>query len=278
MIDISLMIEGQNGLNWPIWKKLVGEVEQLGFAGLFRSDHFTNPEPPDKDALEMAVSLTYLADHTQHIHFGPLVAPVSFRDPIMLVRQAAAIDDLSAGRMILGVGAGWQEREHSMFGYDLGDVPTRMGRLTEALDVITLLLRNDEPVSYEGQFFQLREAQLLPRSQHQAGPRILIGGNGPKRTLPLVARYADIWNAVFVSPEAFKDLSAQLDTLLLAAGRQPADVKRTLMTALRGSTEQQIAQIQAYAQAGVEELMWQWPDVTDLAGIHTFASEVLPHV
>jgi F420-dependent oxidoreductase-like protein len=278
MVDISLMIEGQNGLNWPIWKKLVEEVEKLGFAGLFRSDHFTNPEPPEQDALEMVVSLTYLADHTQHIHFGPLVAPISFRDPIMLVRQAAAIDDLSAGRMILGVGAGWQEHEHAMFGYDLGTVPTRMKRLTEALDVITLLLRNDEPVSYAGQFFQLREAQLQPRPQYRAGPRILIGGNGPKRTLPLAARYADIWNAVFVSPEAFQDLSSQLDTLLLAAGRQPADVKRTLMTALHGNAEEQIAQIQAYAQAGVEELMWQWPDLTDLTGIRAFASEVLPHL
>ena len=110
MPALSIMIEGQHGLTWPRWKRLVTEVERLGFAGLFRSDHFTNAQPPDKDSLELVTSLTYLADHTERIHFGPLVAPFSFRNPVMLARQAAALDDLSGGRMILGVGAGWQER------------------------------------------------------------------------------------------------------------------------------------------------------------------------
>src|SRR5947209_4097301 len=128
MVAISIMIEGQNGLNWSRWKRLVSEVEGLGFAGLFRSDHFINARPPDEDSLEMIVSLTYLADHTQRIHFGPLVAPFSVRNPMLLARQAAAVDDLSNGRMILGLGAGWQEREHSVFGFELGDTPTRMAR------------------------------------------------------------------------------------------------------------------------------------------------------
>src|SRR2546422_7073613 len=201
MVALSIMIEAQDGLTWTRWKRLVAEVERLGFAGLFRSDHFTNAEPPDKDSLEMVVSLTYLADHTQRIHFGPLVAPLSFRHPTLLARQAAALDDLSGGRMILGVGAGWQEREHQLFGHDLGDVPTRMARLEEGLEVITRLLRSDEPVTFGGRFFQYRGATLLPRPQRPGGPRILIGGNGIKRTLPLVVRYADIWNGSFLPPE-----------------------------------------------------------------------------
>jgi F420-dependent oxidoreductase-like protein len=232
MITISIQIEGQNGLTWPHWKRLVKEVEDLGFAGLFRSDHFTNARPPDKDSLEMIVSLTYLADHTQSIHFGPLVAPISFRDPTLLARQAAALDDLSGGRMILGVGAGWQDREHRLFGHDLGDVPTRMARLEEGLEVITRLLSSDEPVTYEGNFFQLRGALLLPRPQRLRGPQILIGGNGPKRTLPLVVRYADIWNANFLSPEDFLERSVTLDQLLRTAGRNPSEVKRTVMLGL----------------------------------------------
>ncbi len=232
MVAISIQIEGQNGLTWPRWKRLVEEVEDLGFAGLFRSDHFTNARPPDKASLEMVVSLTYLADHTQRIHFGPLVAPISFRDPALLARQAAALDDLSGGRMILGIGAGWQEREHRLFGHDLGDVPTRMARMEEGLEVITRLLKSNEPVTYEGKFFQLRGATLLPRPQRPGGPRILIGGNGPKRTLPLVVRYADIWNANFLSPDAFRERSAALDQLLLAAGRKPADIRRTVMLSL----------------------------------------------
>jgi hypothetical protein len=128
MTAISIQVEGQNGLTWARWIALATEVEELGFAGLFRSDHFTNARGPELDALELIVSLTWLAANTRRIHFGSLVAPLSFRDPRMLARQAGALDDLSGGRMILGLGAGWQEREHTAFGYDLGDVPTRMAR------------------------------------------------------------------------------------------------------------------------------------------------------
>ncbi len=317
MVAISLMIEGQDGLTWPHWKRLVSEVEDLGFAGMFRSDHFTNAEPPDKDSLEMIVSLTYLADHTQRIHFGPLVSPVSFRNPMLLVRQAVALDDLSNGRMILGLGAGWQEREHSLFGFHLGDIPTRLARLEEGLEVVVRLLKSDEPVTYAGKFYQLREATLLPRPQKHDGPRILIGGNGIKRTLPLVAHYADIWNATFLSPEGFRERSALLDTLLIEAGRQPSDVKRTLMRGLFfgrdaaeldrrlssrskdsnlagrpldevvqilttrdheivGTPDSVLEQIQAYAAAGVEELMLQWFDLDDIDGLRAFAKTVLP--
>ncbi len=319
MVEISLMIEGQNGLNWPRWKRLVAEVDALGFAGLFRSDHFTNAQPPDKDSLEMIVSLAYLADHTQRVHFGPLVAPVSLRHPAFLARQAAALDDLSGGRMILSVGAGWQEREHRLFGFELDDIPTRMQRLEEGLEVITRLLRSDEPVSYEGRFFRLDGATLLPRPQRPGGPPILIGGNGNKRTLPLVARYASIWNAVALPPETFRKRSSQLDTLLKAGGRQPSEVRRTMMLtllfgrdqgelerrlawrhgdpnladlpleqaiekiassgrALVGNAGQILPQIQAYARAGVEELMLQWFDLDDLAGLRAFATSVLPHL
>ncbi len=318
MVAISIQIEGQNGLNWPYWKRFVKEIEDLGFAGLFRSDHFTNARPPDKDSLEMIVSLTYLADHTQRIHFGPLVAPVSFRHPTLLARQAAALDDLSGGRMILGVGAGWQDREHHLFGHNLGDVPTRMARMEEGLEVITRLLKSDEPVTYEGKFFQLRGALLLPRPQRPGGPRILIGGNGPKRTLPLVARYADIWNATFLSPEAFHERSVTLNQLLQAAGRNPSEVKRTVMLELSfgrdkaeldrklswrrddpqhagkslekvieelsmdgtivGTPDMIIEQINAYQKAGADELILQWFDLDDIEGLRAFAASVLPQL
>ncbi|HKV60084.1 MAG TPA: TIGR03560 family F420-dependent LLM class oxidoreductase [Ktedonobacteraceae bacterium] len=232
MVAISIQIEGQDGLTWSRWKRLVDEVETLGFAGLYRSDHFTNARPPDKASLEMIVSLAYLADHTQHIVFGPLVAPLSFRDPMLLARQAAALDDLSGGRMYLGLGAGWQEREHTLFGLELGDIPTRMARLEEGLEVITRLLKSDDPVSFEGRFYRLRGATLLPRPQRPGGPRILIGGSGIKRILPLVARYADAWNGNFLSPADFRERSTALDALLSAAGRKPTDVRRSLMLGL----------------------------------------------
>ena len=318
MVAISIQIEGQNGLTWPYWKRLVKEVEDLGFAGLFRSDHFTNARPPDKDSLEMVVSLTYLADHTHRIHFGPLVSPISFRHPTLLVRQAAALDDLSGGRMILGLGAGWQEREHRLFGHDLGDVPTRMARFEEGLEVITRLLNSDEPVTYEGKFFQLRGALLLPRPQRLRGPEIMIGGNGPKRTLPLVVRYADIWNGNFLSPEAFLERSVTLDQLSRAAGRNPSEVKRTVMLSLTfgrdmaeldrrlswrrdspqyagksldkvieemsmdgtivGTPDMIIEQINAYGKVGADELVLQWFDLDDIDGLRAFATSVLPRI
>lgn len=312
MPAISIMVEGQDGLTWPRWKRFAAEVEQLGFAGLFRSDHFTNADAPDKESLEMIVSLAYLAASTERIHFGPLVAPFSFRNPAMLARQAAALDDLSAGRMILGVGAGWQKREHDLFGFELGDVTTRMARLEEGLEVITRLLRSDEPATFEGRFYQLRGATLLPRPQRPGGPRIAIGGNGPQRTLPLAARYADEWNGVFLTPDTFRERSATLDGLLRDAGRQPANVRRTLMTGVffgrdRAALERKLAplaaregkstdelvaalraegnrivgtpdmvaeQIAAYEQAGVAELMLQWLDQDDIEGLRAFGEVV----
>ena len=233
MIDISIDIEGQFGLTWPQWKRIVIEVERLGFDGLFRSDHFTvYSQPPDDDALELMVSLAYLADHTERIHFGPLVAPVSIRDPILLARQAAAIDDLSGGRLVLGVGAGWVQREHTMFGYELGDKSTRMNRFAEALEVMTQLLRSDEPLTYAGRFYQLNEARLLPRTQRKNGPPLLIPASGAKKGMPLVVRYADMWNIPWRTPEEFHTLSRQLDAQLDVQGRPRNAVKRTMMTML----------------------------------------------
>jgi F420-dependent oxidoreductase-like protein len=278
MTAISIQVEGQNGLTWARWIALATEVEELGFAGLFRSDHFTNGRGPDLDSLELIVSLTWLASNTRRIHFGPLVAPLSFRDPRMLARQAAALDDLSGGRMILGLGAGWQEREHTTFGYDLGDVPTRMTRFAEGLELVTRLLRDEEPVTFDGEYFQTREARLLPRPERLGGPRLLIGGNGAKRTLPLAARYANLWNALFMPAEDFHALSAQLDELLRAAGRKPEDVRRTIMLPLsfaprdEGEIRRQIA---AYREAGADELIFQWLALDDLEGLRSFARAAL---
>jgi alkanesulfonate monooxygenase SsuD/methylene tetrahydromethanopterin reductase-like flavin-dependent oxidoreductase (luciferase family) len=316
-MKLAITIEGMCGLTWPRWKRLVSEIERMGFAGLFRSDHFTLTDPPDLDSLELIVSLTYLASHSQYLHFGSLVAPLSFRDPIFLARQAMAMDDLSGGRMILGVGAGWLEREHTMFGYDLADVSTRIDRLEEGLEVITRLIRDEEPVTFKGSFYQLQEAHLLPRPQRSTP--VLVGGNGPKRTLPLVARYADIWNCLAASPEVFKERSALLDELLYAEGRQPEDVKRTMMLSLvcwrdqndlerrmnllrdniphfagmsteqlleffrtafagiLGTPESVNEQLSAYASVGVEELILQWFSFDDIEGLEIIAEHVLPH-
>jgi F420-dependent oxidoreductase-like protein len=303
MLELAIMIEGQNGLNWPRWQSLARAVEDLGFAGLYRSDHYTNASPPDLDSLELWVSLTWLASRTHRIEFGPLVSPVSFRHPTLTARMAAAVDDLSGGRLTLGLGAGWQEREHSHFGWELLDVPRRFKRFEEGLEVVTRLLASDQPVNFEGEFYRLQEAILLPRPQRPGGPPILIGGNGAKRTLPLVARYAVEWNAIFIPPGEFAKLSVQLDALLSARGRAPASVRRSLMTgcyfgrddaALRrklgdrdparlrargvvvGTPSEVVEQLGQFAAAGVQRLMLQWLELDDLEGLEALAKSVLP--
>ena len=302
-MDIAIMIEGQNGLNWPRWQRIARAVEDLGFAGLYRSDHFTNAEPPDLDSLELWTSLTWLATHTRRIEFGPLVSPVSFRDPRMTARIARDVDDLSGGRLTLGLGAGWQEREHTNFGYDLLDMSKRFARFQEGMEVITRLLRSAEPVSFTGQYYHLHEAILLPRPQRPGGPPILIGGNGLRQTLPLVAHYADEWNAVFISADRWVELNARLEELLQASGREPRDVRRSLMTGLvfgldedevqrklRGRNASELMerglivgtpaevkrQVGRLAEAGLQRVMLQWLDLDDLAGLEALAKAVLP--
>ena len=242
MLDVAIMIEGQDGINWARWRRLVRAVEDLGFAGLYRSDHFTNPTGPNRDALELWSSLTWLADHTSRIEFGPLVSPVSFRHPVITAWTAAAVNDLAGGRLRLGLGAGWQEREHRTYGFELLDTDRRFARFEEGLEVITRLLRNEESVSFVGEFYRLHDAALMPSSTITGVLPIVIGGNGPNRTLPLVARYADEWNAVFVPARRFAELSARLDELLRAAGRSPGRVRRTLMTrVIFGRTDAEVS-------------------------------------
>jgi len=230
MVDLSVQIEGFAGLSWPRWKRLVAEVEGLGFAGLYCCDHFNGiPQALGMPSLEMTVALTYAADHTQRVRFGPLVAPVSVRDPIMLARQAMALDDLSGGRMVLGVGAGWIEDEHQRYGYELGDTRTRIDRLVEAVELIARLCREDAPVSFDGRFYHLRDAQLSPRSPKPDGPTLMVAGKGLRRLLELVARHADVWTSSRLSVDDFGERSQQLDELLRRKRRPREAVKRASM-------------------------------------------------
>ena len=304
MLEIAIMIEGQNGLNWPRWQNIVRAVEDLGFVGLYRSDHYTNANPPDKDSLELWVSLTWLAANTERIEFGPLVSPVSFRDPTMTARMASAVDDLSNGRLTLGVGAGWQEREHTNFGWHLLEIPERFDRFEEGLEVISQLLLSDEPVDFEGDYYELNEAIMLPRPQRPGGPPLLIGGNGMKRTLPLAAKYAQEWNGVFLTPAAFAKRVERLGELLAENGRLPHDMRYSLMTGtIFGKTEAELQakldsrsttaadmrarglvvgtgdqladQLAAFGEAGVQRIMLQWLDLDDLDGLEALAKAVL---
>lgn len=305
MLEVAIMVEGQDGIDWTRWKRLAQTVEDCGYAGLYRSDHFTNPTGPNKDALELWSSLTWLADNTNRIEFGPLVSPASFRHPVITAWQASTVDNLAGGRLRLGLGAGWQEREHEAYGFDLLDTDRRFARFEEGLQVVTRLLRNEEPVSFAGEFYDLRDAMLMPRSPRPGGVPIVIGGNGVRRTLPLAARYADEWNAVFVTPERFVELNARLDELLPQAGRSPEEVRRTLMTRVvfsrtdadvrRKLAGQEAEELRAQGiivgtasevveglgrldEASVQRVMLQWMEADDTDGLEAMAESVLPQL
>lgn len=304
-MDIALMIEGQDGLTWGRWKRLARAAESLGFMGLFRSDHFTNRNPPDKDSLELWVSLAWLASSTEGLEFGPLVTPVSFRHPVMMARMGKDVDALSGGRLVLGLGAGWQIREHEMFGFPLLDGSGRFDRFEEGVGVVHRLLRDEGRVSLEGEYYQLQEAVLLPRPQEAGRPPILIGGNGRSRTLPLAARYADEWNGVMVGPQEYRELNDHLSGLLEERGRSPKDVRRSVMTGVlfgegeqalaakaeaRGKTLEEVRQrpdivgdgpavvdaIRRYQDAGADRIMLQWLELDDLEALERLARVVLP--
>ena len=304
MLEVAIMVEGQYGIDWPRWQRLARAVEDLGYAGLYRSDHFTEPTGPALDALELWTSLTWLAGNTERIEFGPLVSPVSFRHPVITAWQASAVDSLAGGRLRLGIGAGWQEREHETFGFDLLDTDRRFRRFEEGLEVVTRLLGSEDPISFEGAFYRLHDAMLLPRSPRPGGPPVVIGGNGPRRTLPLVARYADEWNGVFLTADEFSELDARLDELLDDAGRPRDRVRRTLMTravfgrteaevdgkldgaardelpaaVLAGTADEIVERLGLLSEAGVERVMLQWLEVDDLDGLEAMAHTVLPQL
>ena len=311
MIEVAIMIEGQNGLTWERWKRIAILADQMGFAGLYRSDHYTNANPPDQESLEAWVSLTWLASHTQNIEFGPLVSPLSFRDPTMLARMAASVDDLSGGRLILGLGAGWQEREHRNFGWDLLEIPQRFQRFEEGLEIITRLLKNDEPSTYKGDYYRIEDGILLPRPQRKGGPSILIGGNGPKRTLPLAARFADEWNGLYTSAQEIAERNALLNELAEKEGRDPKSIRRSMMIGCEfgrdeeevqalvhkrtggkrsaeelwqqfgmavGTANQVVDQLGHLAEAGVQRVMLQWLSLDDIDRLEALATLVLPQL
>lgn len=227
-VALGIMIEGQEGLDWDRWRRITARTDVLGFDSLWRSDHlFSVMGEVQRDTLALWPSLTAVALQSERLEFGQLVSPTSFRDPVHLAYDAVALDRLSGGRFRLGVGAGWNVAEHAAFGYSLRD---RMNRFTEALEVMTLLW-SGEPVHYAGQHFLLDGARAALTPTNGGRVPLVIGGGGEVRTLRLVARYADEWNMTSATAEVYARKSAALTEHCRALGRDPATIRRSLMTA-----------------------------------------------
>ncbi|HLZ69269.1 MAG TPA: TIGR03560 family F420-dependent LLM class oxidoreductase, partial [Dehalococcoidia bacterium] len=227
----GVMIEGQEGINWERWRHFSDLAEGLGYESLWRSDHFCSLQGrPQRDALETWISLADLAARSTRLRFGPLVCSMTFRHPALLARMAAGVDLLSGGRLELGVGAGWNVPEHEAFGIPFPPLKQRMDDLENGLRVIKALW-SGEKASIEGERWSLHDAELHPAPAQRPGPPLIVGGGGERRTLRIVARYADEWNAVNLAPDAYRAKLAVLERHCAAEGRDPQTIRRSMMCA-----------------------------------------------
>ncbi len=319
MAQLGIMIEAQEGLTWSRWNDLIVAADTLGFESIWRSDHlFSLMGDAGRDALALWPSLTLVATRSQRLRFGPLVCPITFRNPVLLARSATAIDQLSGGRFALGLGAGWNRREHDAFGFRFPPMPQRLGMLEEAIKVIRLLWTG-ERVSFEGRYFQLHDAMMHPTPVKPGGLPIIIGGSGKERLLEIIARNADEWNVHGISRAQFDFKWRTVARLATEANRDPESIRRSLMVpyligfnqeeriqraerlqqiipALReipaadvpdrlrergwlvGNAEEIAAGIRTWEAAGIERFMLQTFDQQDLGALELLAQEVMPRV
>lgn len=208
----------------------------------------------DAWAMQAAMAVT-----TTRVRLGCMVSGNSYRHPGMLAKLATTVDHLSGGRLEFGIGAGWNESEHTMYGLDLGTVRQRMDRLEEALRIITSLWSRPH-TSFDGVHYRLADAVAEPKPLQRPHPPIWIGGSGPRRTLRLVAQYADAWNDTTSSPEELAALDAVLEQHCADVGRDPAEIRRTVQLRLAGKSVAELpGLVESYVAVGVTELVFVLP-------------------
>lgn len=249
-------------------KAMAQAAERVGLDSLWLADHliFRFPGQEEKGTREAFTMLSALAAVTERITLGPLVACTSFRHPAMLAKMTDTLDEISGGRFILGLGAGWHQPEYKAFGYPFDHLAARF---EEALQVIVPLLREGH-VDFQGQYYSVSNCVLRPRGPSPSGPSILIGARRP-RMLRLVAKYADAWNTVWhVDPLVVKERYAEFKEICTSVGRDPASIELTAGTIVRlsssvgedpaekvisGTPEEIAHKLQGFADVGVTHLM-----------------------
>lgn len=250
-------------------------AEDAGFASFWVADHLIHRNgDKDEGMWEAFTYLSGLAAATSRITLGPLVACISFRNPGLLAKIATTLDEVSGGRSILGLGAGWHEPEYDAFGYPFDH---RVGRFEKAVQVIGPLLRG-ETVDFTGKYVQMHNARLLPRGPSPNGPPIFIAGKGP-RMLRLAAKYAAAWNTAWhLKPEKVAAHNAEMLAACQEVGRDPATLELTVGTiarilapgesakpderAIAGSQEEVIQALRGFAEVGTQHLIVLIPDTT----------------
>lgn len=312
-VRLGLMIEGQEGLTWERWRRLAAVAEDTGFESLFRSDHLTGLfGDARRPSLDTWASLTWLATATRRIRFGPMVCPLTFYHPALLAKRAAAVAELSGGRLDLGVGAGWHEGEHRMFGIPFPALRERLDRLECGARAIRALWQG-RPVTLDQPYYALVEAESYPLPPRGRVP-LVVGGRGEKRTLRIVAEHADEWNVTRVTSDGYAAKRAVLEQHCRDVGRDPAQIARSLMVPvvigrgpaevvarrararalfpgvpadeagwraagfLHGTPEEVTRELRRWGALGVQRVFLQLLDPDDAAALDLLAREVVPAV
>ncbi|HZS13557.1 MAG TPA: TIGR03560 family F420-dependent LLM class oxidoreductase [Candidatus Dormibacteraeota bacterium] len=236
MSALRLMVEPHLGGTYAQLLRLARAAEDAGWDALFRSDHLFHPAQPTPPALEAWTTLAGLARDTARIRLGTLVTPMTFRHPSVLAREVATVDEMSGGRVELGVGTGWFEVEHSTLGIPFPSMRERTDRLHEAVEVITRLWTG-QPVSYQGTHYRLDGAVARPRPVQDPLP-LIVGGHGGRRSTQLAARHATEYNTTSTDPAGAAQTFAAVRAACEAEGRDPATLRTTWMgTVLTGRDE-----------------------------------------
>ncbi len=306
------MVEGQEGVTWDDWVRLAHACEESGLEGLFRSDHYVSTiNETTLGSLDAWATICGLAALTERIRLGTMVSPATFRHPSQLAKVVTSADHISGGRVELGMGAGWFDKEHSTYGFDFPATSERMAILAEQIEIVHGEWTT-EKFSFDGAHYSLEGLHALPRPVQRPHPPLIIGGSGGPKSIALAARWANEYNTVFPSLEDARTRRSALDEALSSAGRAPADCIFSLMTTcivgrdedelrrrvhdvlertdndadvddyiaessqnrIVGTTEQVVERLKSYAEAGVERVMLQHLNHTDLDMVRLIGSDI----
>ncbi len=263
-MQLCLMIEGQEGVTWPQWLALAEACERHAIPALFRSDHYMNLDGrhPERGSLDAWGTICGLAAVTSELRLGTMVSPATFRHPSELARLVVTADQISGGRVSLGLGAGWHEREHAAHGFQFPVVRTRIDILEEQLQIV-LGNWGDERFSFDGEHYALRDLEAQPKPIQRPHPPLIMGGDAGPRSALLAARYADEYNSAFVTVEQARERREKIARACIAIGREP--IPFSVMTAVVvGADERElhdrVARLGAKIDADAEGLLREPPD------------------
>ncbi|MDQ2631694.1 MAG: TIGR03560 family F420-dependent LLM class oxidoreductase [Actinomycetota bacterium] len=314
-MDVCLMIEGQEDVTWEDWLALAAACEEHGVGTMFRSDHYLSVDDRrERGSLDAWGTITALGAVTEKLRLGTMVSPATFRHPAVLAKAAVTADHVSGGRVEVGIGAGWWEREHELYGFELPEIGPRMDALEEQMQVVRGHWE-DGPFSFEGRHYRAQELDALPKPVQRPLP-LILGGRGGPRSLRMAARYADEYNTVMATAEEVAEIRAGLDRACEAEGRDPATLPLSLMTgwlvgadrdelldrasrlsrwkggdgdgeaflaglresAIRGTVEEALEQLRQLNEAGLTRIMGQHLLHRDLDAVALMGREIAPRV